>query len=80
MNTMRIGSMCRKNKVNCKFIKLVTLLGFSGTKLAILSTAKHLKYSINIPILGMELERHTESITNVQFSSNFLRMSPNQYL
>ena len=27
-------------------------------------------------ILGMELKRHTESITNVQLPSNFLSMSP----
>ena len=29
-----------------------------------------------VPILGMELKRHTESITYVQFASNFLSMSP----
>ena len=29
-----------------------------------------------MPILGVELKRHTKSITNVQFPSNFLSMSP----
>ena len=28
----------------------------------------------NVPILGLELKRHTESFTNVQFPSNFLSM------
>ena len=30
----------------------------------------------NIQILSAELERLTQSITNVQFPSNFLKMSP----
>ena len=49
------------------------------TKLANLSTAKHLKYSMKYTDSGMEFKRHTESITNVQFPSNFLRMPPTMY-
>ena len=37
------------------------------TKLGILSTANEM------PILGMELKIHTESIKNVQLPSNFLK-------
>ena len=41
--------MCRKNEVNSSFIKPDTLFfttAFNVPKLAILSTAKHLKYSM----------------------------------
>ena len=41
------------------------------TKFAILSTAKHSKYNMKYTGLGVELKRHTESITNVQFSITF---------
>ena len=73
--------MCRKYKVDCSFIKLVTLFLplDSMTKLTILSTVRHLKYSMKHNHLGMEFKRHMESITNVQFPSNFLRMSPKMY-
>ena len=71
--------MCRKNYVNCSFIKLVTLFfatDLNVAKLTILSMVKHMTYSMNVPILGVELKRYTESISNVQFPSNFLGMPP----
>ena len=46
------------------------------TKLAILSTVKHLEEQHETLILGAEFKRNTESITNVQFPSYFLSMSP----
>ena len=49
MNTNQIGSMCKKNEVNCSFIKLFTSFfttGYNVTKLAMLSTVKHLKYDM----------------------------------
>ena len=74
--------MCAKMKLIAVLLNLLHYftVGFNVTKLAILSTAKHLKYSIKYTDLGMEFKRHTESITNVQFPSNFHRMSPNMYL
>ena len=74
--------MYRKDEVDCSFAELVTLfftVEFNVTKLATLSTAKHFKYSMKYTDLGMEFKRHTKSVTNVQFPSNCLRMSPKMY-
>ena len=48
------------------------------TKLAILSTAKHSSTAWNIPRGNLQVHHvhRRESITNVQFPSNFLSVSP----
>ena len=49
---------------------IIFTTGFHFTKLAMLSKVKLLKYSMKYTDLGVELKRHTESISNVQFASN----------
>ena len=73
--------MCRKNEVDCNFT--INLLHYFYQEIQCDQSSQFCpRRSIwsrawNIPILGVELKRHIESITNVRFPSNFLSMSPN---
>ena len=58
MNTNQVGSMCRKIKLIGVYYFFYTIFtkGFNVTKLAMLSTAKHLKYSMKYTDLGVNLK------------------------
>ena len=70
--------MCRKNEVDWSFIKFVTLFIPRDSLQQNLQFVHGKTFEVQheMPILAVELKRHTECITNVQFPSNFLSMSP----
>ena len=61
--------MCRKNEVDCSFIKLVNVVFIKGFDVSILSTAMF-EVSMKIQILDVDLKIHPKYTILIEFSQD----------